>query len=803
MKECKIYLIANSHVDPIWQWDEDEGIFSALSTFRSAVNLLDEFDFIFCHNEAYLYEKIEQLDKDLFERIKKAIADGKWVIMGGWYLQPDCLMPKGESIVRQILVGKNYFLEKFGVEPKTAINFDPFGHSRGIVQIVKKCNQNGYIATRPSKDLFDYPDECFEWVGYDGSIIKYYYCSSYSTPLGYAGYLINKEIEDRKSSDNKTFIKLWGVGNHGGGPSRKDLADIEQIKNSTNVELLHSTPDEALSQIPAKGTVSSSLNNQNVGCYTSMGKLKRKYLSVESLYYQVEKMASVASLSGFAYPKEDLDFALKNILLCEFHDLLPGTCIKSGEDFALSVLGSAEKTLKDVRLSLTNYLCGGDAVAKEQEYPIYVFNDLPYKVRKYVESELCVIPICGADEETVIHIKDAYGCEQISQITKEDSNVSMDWRKRIGFYADLEPLSFTRFDVFVTYKKIVPIKEKKVIDDDFIVKTKVGHVSISGKTGAINEYVVNGQKYLNSDSFVLFAYEDNEDPWGHKKKKDDPLGKNPKKFRLGGKGLFEGQNAIKVVEDGEIFTLVESLYYYKQMQAVIQYKIYKEYSRIDVKIGVVLSNKNILVKAHVPIINKQVIGGQMFGEEEIDCIGKENIVQEFIKIPFDRNSLNIALLDSYGVSYNGKDLKLSLVRGTTYCAHPIGDRPILETNRYIPSMDLGLSEINFTMFVDNKDCVAGVTRKLNRPYAIQLFPSGSGKPMSPKIELNDERILLETLKRSESGNGYIVRLFNSSENEVKCELVFANKKALLSFNKYEVKTIKISESIVESYELKI
>ena len=802
-KQQKIFLIANAHIDPIWQWEEDEGVFASLSTYRSAIKLLDEFDFVFCHNEAYVYEMVEKLDAKLFEDIKKAVQKGKWVIMGGWYLQPDCLMPKGESIVRQILIGKKYFLDKFGVEPKTAINFDPFGHSRGIVQIVKKCNQNGYIATRPSNSDFEYPDECFDWVGYDGSVIKFYHCSSYSTPLGYAGQLINNEIKERKNKKNKTFIKLWGLGNHGGGPSRKDLKDIEELNNSSEAELIHSTPDEALSHFSSGGTVSTSLDNCDIGCYTSMSKLKRKYLYVERLYYQVEKMATVASFSGREYPTEELEFALKNILLCEFHDILPGTCIKAGEDFALSLLGSAEKKLKDIRISLTNHLCGGDSVAKENEYPIYVFNDMPYIVNKYIESELCVIPVCKADEETVIHIRDSNGNEILSQKTKEDSNLSMDWRKRIGFYAELNPLSFTRFDVFVTYKKTETKKDKQAVTDDLIINTKNGRITISGKTGAIAEYVVDGQKYLNNYSFTLFAYEDDEDPWGHKKEKNYSIGCNPVAFELGGVGPFEGQDAVKIVEDGDIFVLVESLYHCKQTQAMVQYKIFKDSSKVDVKIAVVLGNKNIIVKAHIPAKNKQIYGGQMFGEDKLQNTGKECVVQEFVKIPFESNSLGIALFDNYGVSYDDETLKLSLVRGTTYCAHLLGDKPIIESNRYIPSMDLGLSEFNFTMFVAEKDCVAGVVRELNQSYAIQLFPSGSGMPVNQKIELSDKRILLETLKCKDYGNGYIVRLFNSSEDNVKCEFVFANKKALLGFDKYEVKTIEINESIIESQQMKI
>ena len=145
----KLHLICNAHLDPIWQWTWEEGAAAALSTFRSAAKLCDEFDYIFCHNEVTLYQYIEEYDPELFEKIKMLVKQGKWKIMGGWFLQPDCNMPSGESIVRQIQTGKEYFKEKFGVWSDTAISFDAFGHNRGLVQIIKKCGQDSYISVRP------------------------------------------------------------------------------------------------------------------------------------------------------------------------------------------------------------------------------------------------------------------------------------------------------------------------------------------------------------------------------------------------------------------------------------------------------------------------------------------------------------------------------------------------------------------------------------------------------------------------------------------------------------------------------
>ena len=105
----KTHLVCNAHIDPIWQWDWQEGVSAVLSTFQSAVNLAQEFDYIFCHNEVTVYKYVQEYAPELFEKIKKLVEDGKWKIMGGWYLQPDCNMPSGESFVRQIRVARKYF----------------------------------------------------------------------------------------------------------------------------------------------------------------------------------------------------------------------------------------------------------------------------------------------------------------------------------------------------------------------------------------------------------------------------------------------------------------------------------------------------------------------------------------------------------------------------------------------------------------------------------------------------------------------------------------------------------------------
>ena len=148
----RVHLICNAHLDPVWLWEWQEGAAETISTFRTAVELCEKNKtFIFNHNEVVLYQWIEEFDPALFCRIQAQVKAGRWHIMGGWYLQPDCNMPSGESFVRHILHGKRYFKEKFGVNVTTAINFDPFGHTRGLVQIMAKSGFDSYLFGRPQE----------------------------------------------------------------------------------------------------------------------------------------------------------------------------------------------------------------------------------------------------------------------------------------------------------------------------------------------------------------------------------------------------------------------------------------------------------------------------------------------------------------------------------------------------------------------------------------------------------------------------------------------------------------------------
>jgi len=256
MSKPIVHLVCNAHLDPVWQWEWEEGACEAISTFRTAADLCEESQgFIFNHNEVILYKWVEEYEPTLFKRIQRLVKAGKWHIMGGWYLQPDCNMLSGEGLVRQILTGREYFRDRFGVRPTTAINFDPFGHSRGLVQILAKSGYDSYIHCRPSREECGQEADDYVWVGYDNSEII---CTRprlfYNSELGGAGDKVRTQIEEEPALG--VALMLWGVGNHGGGPAAKTSETLIESWRVRSIGPFATPPRKPISRISDNASVS-------------------------------------------------------------------------------------------------------------------------------------------------------------------------------------------------------------------------------------------------------------------------------------------------------------------------------------------------------------------------------------------------------------------------------------------------------------------------------------------------------------------------------------------------------------------
>ncbi|MBQ9801958.1 MAG: alpha-mannosidase [Clostridia bacterium] len=789
MKE--VHLICNAHIDPIWQWDWPEGVSATLSTFQSAVKLAEEFDYIFCHNEVTVYKYVEEYAPALFARIRELVKRGKWHIMGGWYLQPDCNMPSGESFVRQILEGRRYFLEKFGVFPKTAVNFDPFGHTVGLVQIIKKCGQDSYMFMRPYDSEMALPAEQFLWRGLDGSEIKAVRTGNYNTALGEAAASIKRRAA-RKPED--ICMVTWGVGNHGGGPSRKDLTDIKRLMAETgDTVYLHSTPERFFARVAPRDAVETSLRISMPGCYTSTYAVKKKHALLENELYLTEKMLSTAFAKGLlsTYPEEEIHTAVEDLLNAEFHDVLPGTSVACGEENGLRLLDHGLLTVERLKTRAYFALSAGCAVAGEGEYPFVVFNPHAHTVRENVVCEFSLADQNWSEvEHSAIVLLDENGAPVPYQIVKEESNLNLDWRKRIVFEATLSPFGLHRYSAFVKFEPAA----KAAPRDRLVFDNGRKRVEIDAETGLLKTYTVDGVPYVEN-GFCPVMFRDNADPWAMGAAQLERVGTDEQPFAPSEQpdGVFAGMKRVQVIEDGDIYLGIEAFFEREHTRARVEYKIYKNNDYVDIDVDLFMGDIDRAIKLKMPVCREgRLVGQTAFGTEPLFTDARENVAHRFVAVQYGEKSLVLMNQGVYGSHYENGALYMSLVRGVTYCAHPIADRALIPTDRYTKKADQGLHRFSFRLGVTRTDLVERETALfVQKPYALNIFPTEEEPTLEKPFDvtLSDESVTVVTVKKADGREGLIFRLLNNTAHDVQTALSVNGACLPLHFGRYEVKTV--------------
>ena len=795
----KLHLICNSHIDPVWMWDWEEGLGAAISTFYQAAEFFKEYEYVFCHNEAILYEFIEEHDPALFTEISRLVAEGKWHIMGGWYLQPDCNLPSGEAFVRQIKLGRAYFDEKFGARPTTAINFDSFGHNVGMVQIMKKCGYDSYLFCRPMPNMLDLPDNVFYWVGKDGSKIKAHrfdddsiYCSSFGHSLDD----IKRKIS--KQPNAEVGVALWGVGNHGGNPSRKDFADIgaweEEIKGE--MEIVHSTPESYFAEVQPTAEWAKSLIPCLIGAYTSMSSIKRKHVEFENALFTTEKLCAVAELRGL-YHKNTSAFvaAEKALSALEFHDVGSGTCAADGEKSSLRKADCALDLLKVEYNKAFFAMIGKEKKAGEGEFPFFVFNPQPYAREAVVEMEyLMPDPLGGIVDQYTVTVK--CGGEVVpSQCIKELSNINYDRRKRIAVKCTLPAMDILRLDLTVKAEDKAPEIEQPT--GDILFKDNCKTVRISRKTGLMESDDLNGKELLTGGAFEPIIYDDNADPWGWDLER---IGENGAPMSLSNckNGPFRGMENVKIVEDGDVLTEVESFFEGASSFVRVSYKIYKNLPYTDVTVDVLWNEKEKALKVKVPSTSNGAFVGQVsFGVEEHEKDGRENPVQRFAAMVEGEKSFVVYNDGAFGFSHEDGATYTTLLRGVAYCAHPIGTLPLIKRNIYIPYVEQGKRIFRFRMSYDDTKTLENNAQAFNNAQlGLNFFPHGEGRNVESVLTVENEAVSLAAFYQ-EKGK-YILRLVNNNDSAQTTKLVLQGKTFNAAFGKYEVKTfVYDGKSLIE------
>ncbi len=816
----KLHLVCNAHLDPVWQWEWEEGAAETLSTFRIAADFCEEFDsFVFCHNESLLYKWVEEFDPILFKKIRDLVKRGKWHIMGGWHLQPDCNMPSGEFFVRQIFSGRKYFKEKFGVVPTIAFNPDPFGHSRGLVQIMKKTGYEGYLFMRPSDRFMTLPHHNFKWVGYDGSeIMASKICYGYNSGKGRAGEKISRILKE--VDDEEFYLCLWGIGNHGGGPSKKDLVDITEIINSEKekgAEIIHSTPESYFEELKNVDLpkVEKSLNLWAPGCYTSQVRIKQRYRQAENEYFFAESICSHASSLGLMeYPEKDFAEAIYDIITVQFHDILPGSSIQPAEEMALRMLNHALEILSRVKTKAFFALSEGQRKPDEDKIPIFVYNPYPYKIKGDFTAEFMLWDQVRDFIYMSPDVYDENGALLKSQCEKEYSSLPMEWRKRVVFNATLEPMKLNRFDCGFTVLDKKP-KYDLLTDGDYLVYNNNGlKVKINKTTGLVDLIEKNGVSYINEPAFSLDVYKDNHDPWymediGWRDVVSSFALLSPEEVKEY-YCVNDVLEPVRVIESGDVRCVIEAAFGYKSSRAVVKYIIsHSGDFNTDVRIN--WNEKQKLVKFNIPASFKvfDCIGEHAYGRENLKTDLTENVSQKYISLCGDDKGITVANNGIYGSSFDGNTntLKLTLLRSPSYCAHPVDDRIVLPQDKFSPHIEQGERDYSFKLDFGTRNYILNTASRFAQhfnvqPMSLSFYPSALGdKPIVPVSIIDNDIINFTAFKKAEIGEGYIIRLFNPTETNQCATLTFKNASKVIEFGAFEIKTFRCTDNEITESDL--
>ncbi len=333
----RITAVGHAHIDSAWLWPLRETVRKVARTTSSMVTLLDEHDdFIYAMSSAQQYAWIKEHRPEVYARVKQAVADGRFVPVGGMWVEADAVLPGGEAMIRQFLYGQRFFRDEFGIECRGAWLPDSFGYSAALPQLLVGAGFEWFLTQKISwneRNIF--PHSSFHWEGIDGSRIFTHFPSmdTYNSQLS-GDEVARADRNFKEKSIGSSSLAPTGWGDGGGGTTREMIARAKRLADlEGSAKVTWETPDaffeRARAELPEPAVWKGELYlERHRATYTTQHKMKQGNRRSEQLLFEAELWASVAAVrAGRPYPYETLDRAWHEVLLLQFHDILPGTSI--------------------------------------------------------------------------------------------------------------------------------------------------------------------------------------------------------------------------------------------------------------------------------------------------------------------------------------------------------------------------------------------------------------------------------------------------------------------------------------------
>jgi alpha-mannosidase len=783
LKRFTIRAVGNSHIDMAWLWPWSETVEVVRNTFQSALDLMREYpDFKFTMSSARTYEWMEEKYPDMFQEIQKRAKEGRWEVVGGMWVEPDLNMPAGESLVRQILVGKRYFQKKFGVDVKIGWNPDSFGYNWQLPQIYKKSGMDYFVTQKLlwAHEFTTFPYKLFYWEAPDGSRLLTYFPHDYAGSID--GPAMAKDLSIWMPSiygdetGDPQMMHLYGVGDHGGGPTRNMLDTANRLMANDIVypKVEFSTAKDFFSDLEKK------LPNMKVpvwkdelyfqyhrGVMTTQSETKRRIRRSEELLLNAEKFSSLAMLYGRPYPADEFSLAWRNLLFDHFHDIMPGSGI------AVNYL-EAKRNLEDVGRAGREMMNGAfDEILAHVNtqgagVPIVVFNSLSWPRTELIETE-AQLP----STVRYVEVVDAAGKPVKSHLLSMDAQTH---RARILFSAGVPALGYKVYFVRPALKPAAELAGVKASADG--LENEFLRLKIDTHTGCITSLF---DKRSNTEALAP-AETDTGGP------KDFACGNllqtfsdKPKRWDAWNIDAdFEKQHwdlnqadEVKLVENQPLRAIIRVKKHFQNSTFVQDITIYAGVPRVDVKTQADWHEKHILLKVAFPLSahNEKATFEIPYGSIERPTTRRTPAEQAEFEVPalqwadISDHDHGFSLLNDckYGYDAKGNVLRLSLLRSPEWPD---------------PHADEGAHEFTYSLYPHggNWRDAQTIRRGYELNYKLMAMPTAKHEGALPAehsfVEVQADNVVLTAVKKAEDDDAMVLRFYEwaGHDNDVKLQL---------------------------------
>ncbi len=787
----KIHMIGQAHIDPVWLWSWTEGVSVVHSTFQSALDRMKETpDFKFTASSAQFYQWVSENDPNMLKEIRKRVDEGRWSVVGGWWVEPDMNIPSGEAMVRQGLYGQLTLQRLLGHRSKVAFNPDSFGHTGNLPQIIKLQGMENYIFMRPGIREKILPSDLFWWEGTDGTKVLTYRIQMSYNDSGPVRSRIESIVNQYSNQPFKSFMAYYGAGDHGGGPTKINISSINEIKVEKGAPtVVYSTPDIYFKEARAMNypdlpVIHDDLQHHAVGCYTAESEIKKGNRMSEAALVAAEKVAAIGSVSwGAHYPKQELTAAWHKVLFLQFHDSLAGSSLYDHSQNAREGYGYALDIANQTTFMAVQKLEWQVAAEDPESQYLLVFNPHAWEVNSNIEYDYN-----WGNMHKSSRVDDEKGNALAHQWAPGSSEAGS--RKKLVVSMTVPPMGYRQIRLR-DFENPAPAKVVKVtentIENDFIKL----HLSYNGTIGIFDK--ASGKElFAGKDTGCrAIIIDDPSDTWSHDIKTYD------KEI-----GAF-GNATFIILEEGPLRGKIRSITTYGKSILTIDWTLYANSRNPEALVTLDWHEHLKMLKFSFPVdvespvatyetsygtIVRKANGDEDPGQRWIDVTGKNGSATYGLTV------LNDA---KYGYSIAGSDMRISVARSAVYAHH---NPKVLDMKAEHYWQDQGIQKFRLMLVPHNESWQQNNVARIAEEFISPSVPiyQGIHRGTMPKsgsfISAEADNIIVSAVKQSENGEDLILRCVetNGMAGPANLDLGFAKRKWSGNFHAYEIKTLRLS-----------